>query len=127
MKHPYSDWTIETLVDAATVYLPVDGTDWQPICKGAIEWLHDRASEDQTGAGAWFAWRACDPVHIAALAVERHSVGNFRGFATVSEPQSAEFMNGSQAGWCDLLFTLHKRRMEQYIAKKKLQELGGAG
>ena len=128
MKHPFSDWTEEAIIEAATVYLPADGTNWPVVCKDAIDWLNDRAKDNQPDDGDWFKWRACDPVHIASCAADRHSVGYFRGYSIgLIDQQSADFKNGFQAGWCALLFALHKRRMEQYIAKKKLEELGGAG
>lgn len=112
MKHPYSDRAKDEIISMAEVYLPPDGTDWVSICKKAITWLEDRAKEDCGDGGEWFLWRSCDPVHIASKAVE------YTG---------REYWAGTQKGWCDLLFTLNRRRCEQYIAKKKIKSLGGAG
>lgn len=112
MRHPYSDRTKEEIIALVEVYLPIDGTDWGPICRDVIAWFEERAKDDSLGAHEWSAWRACDPVHIAVWAVQT---------------KGREYWYGVQKGWCELLFTLHKRRMEQFLSKKKLERLGGAG
>jgi len=111
MKHPNSERSKDEFIALAEIYLPPDGTDWMPICKGVISWLEDRANENLFGCGEWFAWRYCDPVHIATDAVCK---------------KGREYYAGTQKGWCDLLFTLHRRRMEHYNAMKKAERPGGA-
>lgn len=112
MNHPYSERTKDEIISMAKVYLPQDGTDWESICYEVISWLTDRAKENAHGNGDWFLWMSCDPVHIASRAVEN---------------KGHEYFAGTQAGWCNLLFVLNRRRYEQYIAKKKIKSLGGAG
>ena len=68
MKSPYADIPKDLLFDAAKMFLPDDGTDWDPIIEKQLSWLNERAIEDEHQNGEWFAWRASDPLELALLA-----------------------------------------------------------
>ncbi len=121
MKHPNSGKPAAAIIDLACAYLPPCGINWTTTCAESINWLNDRAKEldedDRQQEAWWFYWRACDPVHVALLAMERSRV------APMAIPTPDTFL----AGWQGLLAEIHGRRMAQYIARKRLFTIGGAG
>jgi hypothetical protein len=126
MEHPYAEIPKSEVVEMAIAFLPLDGTDWKTKCADAINWLNDRATEEGVDDGDWFMWRASDPVHVASLAFDGMGFSYTVGLRDITETPSPAYEAGVRAGWGKLLAELHRRRMNQYLAKKK-QSLATGG
>lgn len=119
-KHPYGGKSAAEIIELACAYLPPDVADWNAVCRESVSRLNDRAKElcadGRTDDSWWMAWRACDPVHLAADAMESAVWETIR-----------DHRDGYIAGWFALLQVIHLKRFEQYLAKKNLFLVGGAG